>query len=215
MNNYIMSRWIAVIGAALVALLAVVFVLASWIGADMPIPQQSTTLNTVVPAKSESETRPLARNSLTPSATPEDGCNRLSPPCEMSLDEALAISPDSDGDGVRNLLDNCPFVPNADQADNDGDEIGDVCYVIRLAEKDLAERFDGSPAVLGIGVVKVTEVVWSSKCLGLASLETCAQVKTPGYQLVLRVAQAAGQEYLYHTDQIESYQFVGPVDKTP
>ncbi len=35
--------------------------------------------------------------------------------------------PDVDGDGVHNDRDNCPTVPNADQADADGDGIGDPC----------------------------------------------------------------------------------------
>ena len=35
--------------------------------------------------------------------------------------------PDGDGDGVCNSLDNCPAIPNADQADADLDGIGDVC----------------------------------------------------------------------------------------
>jgi subtilisin-like proprotein convertase family protein len=35
--------------------------------------------------------------------------------------------PDSDGDGVADLEDNCPEVANADQADGDGDGQGDAC----------------------------------------------------------------------------------------
>lgn len=38
-----------------------------------------------------------------------------------------ACDPDIDGDGVLNALDNCPTVANADQADIDGDNVGDAC----------------------------------------------------------------------------------------
>jgi hypothetical protein len=34
---------------------------------------------------------------------------------------------DQDGDGVRDSVDNCPSVANADQANNDGDSLGNAC----------------------------------------------------------------------------------------
>jgi len=34
---------------------------------------------------------------------------------------------DTDGDGVEDCIDNCPEVPNADQTDNNGNGVGDVC----------------------------------------------------------------------------------------
>jgi len=37
------------------------------------------------------------------------------------------ISIDTDGDGVPDVTDNCPLVPNADQLDTDGDGLGDAC----------------------------------------------------------------------------------------
>lgn len=34
---------------------------------------------------------------------------------------------DSDGDGIDNTLDNCPYIANASQIDSDGDGVGDMC----------------------------------------------------------------------------------------
>lgn len=63
---------------------------------------------------------------------------------EITLDIALSLSPDSDGDGVPNLLDNCPFTKNPDQKDSNGDGIGDACSGV---EADVAPRFNGDGAV--------------------------------------------------------------------
>ena len=41
--------------------------------------------------------------------------------------EVCCNYPDTDGDGVLDDADNCPAVPNPDQADSDGDGIGDAC----------------------------------------------------------------------------------------
>ncbi len=46
------------------------------------------------------------------------------PPDGGTADMAL---PDADGDGVPDAEDNCPMVPNADQANSDDDEQGDAC----------------------------------------------------------------------------------------
>ena len=37
------------------------------------------------------------------------------------------VDTDDDGDGVPNAVDNCYFTPNPDQADSDGDGVGDLC----------------------------------------------------------------------------------------
>src|SRR6266481_6094997 len=44
-----------------------------------------------------------------------------------SFNAALATGPDTDGDGIPDSQDNCPFIPNPGQQDTDGDGIGDVC----------------------------------------------------------------------------------------
>jgi hypothetical protein len=51
-------------------------------------------------------------------------CNGKDDDGDMLLDEDC---PDSDGDAVVDELDNCPQTPNQDQADADGDYLGDAC----------------------------------------------------------------------------------------
>lgn len=41
--------------------------------------------------------------------------------------QVFGIIPDADGDGVLGVADNCPDVSNADQANRDGDSLGDAC----------------------------------------------------------------------------------------
>ena len=55
---------------------------------------------------------------------------------EITLEEALEMSYDADGDGVPDLLDNCPFTFNPDQKDTSGRGIGDACAVINVKSGD-------------------------------------------------------------------------------
>jgi hypothetical protein len=61
--------------------------------------------------------------------------------------ELLAADVDYDGDGLSNADDNCPALSNPDQADADGDEIGDACALGDLALG--AARVLGGHAVTG------------------------------------------------------------------
>src|SRR5262249_10485686 len=45
--------------------------------------------------------------------------------CERDLQIQTAI--DADGDEIPDAIDNCPNTPNPDQADTDGDGVGDAC----------------------------------------------------------------------------------------
>ncbi len=47
-------------------------------------------------------------------------------PCEL-INRPAASLPDDDDDSVPNDTDNCPTIPNADQADRDLDLVGDAC----------------------------------------------------------------------------------------
>jgi hypothetical protein len=58
-------------------------------------------------------------------------------------DPCALLGGDSDGDGVCDAEDNCPFVANPDQTDSDGDGIGDACDV---AAPNLTATIGHSPA---------------------------------------------------------------------
>jgi len=56
---------------------------------------------------------------------------------------------DSDGDLIRDPIDNCPDEPNPDQTDSDGDGIGDACESCCVG---LADNADGDPLdILDLG----------------------------------------------------------------
>jgi hypothetical protein len=48
-----------------------------------------------------------------------DGC--------VTTEDLGMLFPDLDGDGVADVIDNCPAVQNPDQVDADGDGVGDLC----------------------------------------------------------------------------------------
>ena len=58
-----------------------------------------------------------------------DGAGDVCDPCPMDPQDACpaVYGNDIDGDGVSNGWDNCPDLPNADQADADDDGHGDLC----------------------------------------------------------------------------------------
>ena len=45
----------------------------------------------------------------------------------VAANGSIELQPDADGDGIGDVMDNCPFLSNPDQRDADRDGIGDVC----------------------------------------------------------------------------------------
>lgn len=62
----------------------------------------------------------------------------------LSSTPAVALS-DTDGDGIADDSDNCPVIANSDQADLDGDGIGNVCD----SDRDGDTIVDGSDNSIG------------------------------------------------------------------
>lgn len=63
-------------------------------------------------------------------SSPDYAYCELCPAGEVATEETRYLvceAPDSDDDGVIDVDDNCPHVPNANQSDRDSDGVGDVC----------------------------------------------------------------------------------------
>ena len=69
--------------------------------------------------------------------------------------------------------------------------------VAAAARRELAARFEIAPE--DIEVVAVTPAEWPDSCLGAGGQdEVCAEVITPGYEVVLQLSET---QYTYRTDQ--------------
>ncbi len=55
---------------------------------------------------------------------------------------------DSDGDGVLNAADNCPYTFNPDQSDQDGDGVGDVCEDPRITSQPSNQSVNAGATVI-------------------------------------------------------------------
>lgn len=64
---------------------------------------------------------------------------------------------DSDGDSWSDASDNCPLVPNADQADGDSDGVGDVCDPLDDRSVPLLEDLNAASKAAGIPRSLVTK----------------------------------------------------------
>ncbi|MEZ4561191.1 MAG: malectin domain-containing carbohydrate-binding protein [Thermomicrobiales bacterium] len=63
-------------------------------------------------------------------------------------DERTLLSSDADGDYIPDSLDNCPNVQNPDQADSDGDGVGDACPIYYDTDGDgVPDKEDNCPGV--------------------------------------------------------------------
>ena len=72
---------------------------------------------------------------------------------------------DSDGDGIGDMCDNCMTVSNADQTDTDQNGYGDICDVIGAADKDRCPEI----CLYHIYIINLTVIIQNDS-LGLSLL---------------------------------------------
>jgi hypothetical protein len=72
---------------------------------------------------------------------------------------------DSDGDGVCDNQDNCDFTPNPDQADNDGDGIGNVCDATPNGSSGGNTDCTGLQVIGGTGSITISAISVGSTIL--------------------------------------------------
>lgn len=68
-------------------------------------------------------------------------CNGTDDDGDGNVDEGC---PDGDGDGIVDSLDNCPATPNGDQADRNGDFLGDACQIPEIVDLEATVQPDDS-----------------------------------------------------------------------
>jgi hypothetical protein len=123
------------------------------------------------------------------------------------IDGAVMPLPgDRDGDGVTDDVDNCPDVPNPDQANEDGDKFGDVCDPCPVEANDHPSDPDGD------GVADGCDPNPSTPGDKIALFEgfdrSNAELAAAGWQLIGNVQAGSGQVAL--VDVANNYAAIVP-----
>jgi hypothetical protein len=84
-------------------------------------------------------------------------CDGADNDCDGTADRD-AVLPDTDEDGIADCLDSCPLMPSSDQADADGDGVGDPCDCASLDEGAWAAPGE----VTGLRWLDTETLLWDS-----------------------------------------------------
>ena len=118
--------------------------------------------------------------------------------CDLGSDGAIVpASPDTDGDGVPDQVDNCPLVANPDQTDSDGDGVGDACDLATCGNgvREYDEECDGADASQCAGNVCI-----ACQCAVCANL-----IGDPKAKVLVNTKKNAGQLTASFTIDLGSY----------
>lgn len=132
----------------------------------------------------------------------------------ISLDQAIAISPDSDGDCLPDVVDNCRDEFNPRQKDSDENAVGDICTNLSnctgksciedLIKEDLKSRLSLIDAS-EIEISGTKDVVWNYLCM----YEGVCSTTVNGYIIQ---ANYNGVNYWYETSDKREIHYAGSPD---
>ena len=115
-----------------------------------------------------------------------------------SLYGGLIALPDGDGDGISDVLDNCPLDLNADQTDTDGDGLGDPCDPYPNAvDGDGDGLVDGADGVVPVSLYSGVDANGDGFVdgeLGVGTNATNPDTDLDGF--------SDGQEVYFHSDPL-------------
>jgi hypothetical protein len=116
-------------------------------------------------------------------------------------------SPDTDGDGIADISDNCVSLPNPDQADSDQNGIGDTCEPVKtqtITFGALGDRTFGEPA-FSVSASASSGLPVSFTASGDCTIDGASVTLTGAGSCTITASQAGNTAYQPAADAVQSF----------